>query len=79
MLVFVLYASLFTPLPVCEVEVPLEPDPDPDPREPPDSPDPDPEALEPVPDLASSCSSRSSSSLDVDWASWFPESLGLSP
>ena len=66
-------------LPVCEVEVPLEPDPDPDPREPPDSPEPEPEALEPVPDLASSCSSRSSSSLDVDWASWFPDSLGLSP
>lgn len=66
-------------VPVCEVEVPLDPDPDPDPSEPPDSPDPDPEALDPVPDLASSCSSRSSSSLDVDWASWFPDSLGVSP
>lgn len=60
-------------LPVCDVEVPLEPDPDPDPREP------DPDALDPVPDLASSCRSKSSSSLDVDCASWFPESLGLSP
>lgn len=68
---------MFPFLPVCEVEVPLEPDPDP--SEPPDSPDPDPEAFEPVPDLASSCSIRSSSSLDVDWASWFPDSLGASP
>ncbi len=74
-----LYTCVFSLLPVCEVEVPLEPDPDPDPREPPDSPEPDPEALEPVPDLASSCSSRSSSSLDVDWASWFPDTMGLSP
>lgn len=54
-------------------------EPDPDPSEPPDSPDPDPEAFEPVPDLASSCSIRSSSSLVVDWASWFPDSLGASP
>lgn len=73
------YACVFSFSPVCEVEVPFEPDPDPDPREPPDSPDPDPEALEPVPDLASSCSSRSSSSLAVDWLSWFPDSLWASP
>lgn len=65
-------------IPVWLVEVPLEPRPEPEPREPPDSPEPLPEALEPVPERASSCSSRSSSTLEVDWASWLPESLGVS-
>lgn len=82
----VLYTCCFSDLslfysfiPVCDVDVPFEPLPDPEPREPPDSPDPEPEAFDPVPDLASSCSSRSSSSLEVDRVSWFPESLGASP
>lgn len=52
---------LLVPLP--DVLHPFEPDPnDPDPD------DPDPEAAEPVPEWESSCSSRSSMSLEVDMA-----------
>lgn len=54
--------------PVPDELQPLDPEPEPDERVP---EDPDPEAAEPVPDRESSCSSRSSRSLDVDMASWF--------
>lgn len=46
---------------------PLEPEPDPEDRVP---EDPEPEAAEPVPERESSCSRRSSRSLEVDMASW---------
>lgn len=46
---------------------PLEPEPEPEDLVP---EDPEPEAAEPVPERESSCSSRSSRSLEVDMASW---------
>ena len=59
-------------VPVWLVEVPWEPEPDPEPRET------LPDTLDPVPERASSCISRSSNSLEVDRASWFTKSLGAS-
>lgn len=55
-------------MPLPDVLHPFDPeanDPDPDPE------DPEPEAAEPVPERESSCSSRSSMSLEVDMESWF--------
>lgn len=46
---------------------PLEPEPEPEDLVP---EDPDPDAAEPVPERESSCSNRSSRSLEVDMASW---------
>ena len=48
---------------------PLEPEPEPEPEDLVPE-DPDPEAAEPVPERESSCSNKSSKSLDVDMASW---------
>lgn len=48
---------------------PLEPEPEPEPEDLVPE-DPEPEAAEPVPERESSCSSRSSRSLEVDMASW---------
>lgn len=66
---FIFKHYLLVPLP--ELLHPLEPDPE-DPEPDPEDPvpeDPEPEAAEPVPDRESSCSSRSSRSLDEDMAS----------
>lgn len=65
LLVWVPWLLLVQPVP--DELQPFEPEPEPEERVP---EDPDPEAADPVPERESSCSSRSSRSLEVDMASW---------
>lgn len=64
--IFLMTADVLVPLVPVELQ-PLEPEPEPDDLVP---EEPEPEAAEPVPERESSCSIKSSRSLEVDMASW---------